>query len=145
MTTGITTEISALLSNASARTLTLGIDKAGRILQHDRNSADILGYPDKTLLGIELSSLLVGPSSHGVALEGLLNAALSDREGTAVLTFGTQNGDRLDSVVTVQPMRSADPTLVALAVVANVSLTGRGGDDCLGYTALAVRGADPTG
>jgi serine phosphatase RsbU (regulator of sigma subunit) len=117
VTTGITTEISALLSNASARTLTLGIDKSGRILQHDRNSADVLGYPHKTLLGIELSSLLAGPSSHGVALEGLLNAALSDREGTAVLTFGTQNGDHLDSVVTVQPMRSSDPNLVALAIV----------------------------
>src|SRR5450432_4501445 len=82
VTAGITTEISALLSNASARTLTLGIDKTGRILQHDRNSSDILAYPDNTLLGLELASLLAGPSSHAVALEGLLSAALSDREGT---------------------------------------------------------------
>lgn len=36
------------------------------------------------------------------------------------------------------------PALVALAAVANVSLTGRGGDDCLGYTATAVRADDPT-
>ncbi|MEP7024892.1 MAG: SpoIIE family protein phosphatase [Actinomycetota bacterium] len=117
MTAGITTEISALLSNASARTLTLGIDKTGRILQHDRNSSEILAYPNSTLLGVELSSLLAGPSSHGVALEGLISAALSEREGTAVLSLLGKNGDQLDSVVTVQPMRSSDPNLVALAIV----------------------------
>ncbi len=79
MTADATTEMSALLSNASARTLTLGIDKTGRVLQHDRNSADMLAYPGDALLGTELSSLLAGPSSHTIALEGLLSAALSGR------------------------------------------------------------------
>ena len=117
MTAGATTEISALLSNASARTLTLGIDKAGRVLQHDRNSADMLAYSGDALLGTELSSLLAGPSSHTIALEGLLSAALSGREGTAVLTFRTRDGDPLDSVVTIQPMRSSDPTLIGLVLI----------------------------
>ena len=117
MTAGATTEISALLSNASARTLTLGIDKAGRVLQHDRNSADMLAYPGDALLGTELSSLLAGPSSHTIALEGLLSAALSGREGTAVLTFRTRDGDPLDSVVTIQPMRSCDPSLIGLVLI----------------------------
>jgi SAM-dependent methyltransferase len=31
------------------------------------------------------------------------------------------------------------PLFVLLAVIANISLTGEGGDDCLGYTALALR------
>ena len=31
------------------------------------------------------------------------------------------------------------PTLLLLAIVANVSLLGKGGDDCLGYTAVATR------
>jgi hypothetical protein len=31
------------------------------------------------------------------------------------------------------------PLFVLLAVVANLSLHGHGGDDCLGYTVLAVR------
>ena len=31
------------------------------------------------------------------------------------------------------------PILVMLAVIANLSLLGRGGDDCLGYTAVATR------
>ena len=117
MTADATTEISALLSNASARTLTLGIDKAGRVLQHDRNSADMLAYPGDALLGTELSSLLAGPSSHTIALEGLLSAALSGREGTAVLTFRTRDGDPLDSVVTIQPMRSCDPSLIGLVLI----------------------------
>ena len=117
MTAGATTEISALLSNASARTLTLGIDKTGRVLQHDRNSADMLAYPGDALLGTELSSLLAGPSSHTIALEGLLSAALSGREGTAVLTFRTRDGDPLDSVVTIQPMRSSDPSLIGLVLI----------------------------
>ena len=117
MTADATTEISALLSNASARTLTLGIDKAGRVLQHDRNSADMLAYPGDALLGTELSSLLAGPSSHTIALEGLLSAALSGREGTAVLTFRTRDGDPLDSVVTIQPMSSSDPNLIGLVLI----------------------------
>jgi hypothetical protein len=117
VTADATTEISALLSNASARTLTLGIDKTGRVLQHDRNSADMLAYPGDALLGTELSSLLAGPSSHEIALEGLLSAALSGREGTAVLTFRTRDGDPLDSVVTIQPMRSSDPSLIGLVLL----------------------------
>jgi serine phosphatase RsbU (regulator of sigma subunit) len=117
VTAGATTEISALLSNASARTLTLGIDKTGRVLQHDRYSADMLAYPGDALLGTELSSLLAGPSSHTIALEGLLSAALSGREGTAVLTFRTRDGDPMDSVVTIQPMRSSDPSLIALVLI----------------------------
>ena len=117
MTAGATTEISALLSSASARTLTLGIDKTGRVLQHDRNSADMLAYPGDALLGTELSSLLAGPSSHTIALEGLLSAALSGREGTAVLTFRTRDGDPLDSVVTIQPMSSSDPSLIGLVLI----------------------------
>ena len=35
------------------------------------------------------------------------------------------------------------PLLLALAIIANLSLRGRGGDDCLGYTALATRTNPP--
>jgi hypothetical protein len=31
------------------------------------------------------------------------------------------------------------PLFVLLAIVANLSLRSRGGDDCLGYTVLAIR------
>jgi len=81
--------MSALLSNASARTLILGIDKAGRVIQHDRNAADILAFPRDALLGAEISSLLADPAAHAATLDSLLSAALSDRESTAVLTLLT--------------------------------------------------------
>ena len=117
MTSEITTDISALLSNTSAQTLILGVDKTGHIVQHDRNAADILAHPSDPLLGVELSSLLAVPASHAAVLEGLLSAAFSDREGTAVLTLRTGKGEHVDSVVTLQPMRSADARLAALAVL----------------------------
>ena len=35
-------KITSLLSNVSVRTLILGIDETGRIIQHDRNAPEIL-------------------------------------------------------------------------------------------------------
>ena len=109
--------MSALLSNASARTLILGIDKIGHIIQHDRNAADILAFPRDALLGTEISDLLADPAAHAQTLDGLLSAALADREGTAVLALLTGQGGHVDSVVTLQPMRSNDPNLAALALL----------------------------
>jgi serine phosphatase RsbU (regulator of sigma subunit)/anti-sigma regulatory factor (Ser/Thr protein kinase) len=109
-------DISALLSSTSARTLTVGVDKAGVILQHDRAAGEILVQAPDPLLGIELGSLITG-SSYGSGLPGLIDAACSDREGTAVLSVKTANGHDADAVVTVQPVRSADPRLVALVIL----------------------------
>jgi len=58
-----TAEISALMANTSARTLTLGIDKTGRIRQHDRLAADVLCDEPAALLGSDLPGLLAGPVS----------------------------------------------------------------------------------
>jgi serine phosphatase RsbU (regulator of sigma subunit)/anti-sigma regulatory factor (Ser/Thr protein kinase) len=109
-------DISALLSSTSARTLTVGVDKAGVILQHDRAAGEILAQAPEPLLGVELGSLITG-SSYGSGLPGLIDAACSDREGTAVLSVKTANGHDADAVVTVQPVRSADPRLVALIIL----------------------------
>ncbi|HEY2688859.1 MAG TPA: SpoIIE family protein phosphatase [Streptosporangiaceae bacterium] len=109
-------DISALLSSTSARTLTVGVDKAGVILQHDRAAGEILAQAPEPLLGVELGSLITG-SSYGSGLPGLIDAACSDREGTAVLSVKTANGNDADAVVTVQPVRSADPRLVALIIL----------------------------
>jgi serine phosphatase RsbU (regulator of sigma subunit)/anti-sigma regulatory factor (Ser/Thr protein kinase) len=110
-------EISGLLSSTSARTLILGIDKAGRILQHDRNAADVLAAPPGALLGSDLASLLADPAAHAVALQGLIDAACSDREGTTMLTLRTARGSHANVVVTVQPVRSADADLAAIAIL----------------------------
>ena len=116
VTSGMAADVAALLSSTSARTLTVGIDKSGRILQHDRSAGDVLSGETGSLLGLELGSLVTG-SAYGSGLQSLIDAACSDREGTAVLTIKTGNGHHSDAVVTVQPLRSADPRLVAQVVL----------------------------
>jgi serine phosphatase RsbU (regulator of sigma subunit)/anti-sigma regulatory factor (Ser/Thr protein kinase) len=111
-------EVTALLGNTSARTLILGIDKAGRVRQHDRSSGDVLVVPPKTLIGTELASLLAAPEGAGAAtLQALIDSAISDRESTAMLTFRTANGSTADAVVTIQPVRSDDPQLAAQLIM----------------------------
>jgi serine phosphatase RsbU (regulator of sigma subunit)/anti-sigma regulatory factor (Ser/Thr protein kinase) len=115
-TSGIAADITALLSSTSARTLIVGIDKAGRILQHDRAAGEILAEAPGSLLGAELSSIVTA-SAYGSGVQGLIDAACADREGTAVLTVKTGNGHRADAVVTVQPVRSSDTRLLALVIL----------------------------
>jgi serine phosphatase RsbU (regulator of sigma subunit) len=113
---GPTSDFPALVSSTSARTLILGIDKAGRILQHDRNAAEVLGDGPGALLGVELGRLITNPV-HVVALTELIGSACADREGTAVLAVRLGNGDHADAVVTVQSVRSADAGLAALVIL----------------------------
>jgi serine phosphatase RsbU (regulator of sigma subunit)/anti-sigma regulatory factor (Ser/Thr protein kinase) len=112
-----TAEISALMANTSARTLTLGIDKTGRIRQHDRLAADVLCDEPAALLGTDLGSLLAGSEAHAATLQGLVDGACSGREGTAVLKVRTARGTAADGVVTVQPVRSVDPEMVAQVIL----------------------------
>jgi serine phosphatase RsbU (regulator of sigma subunit) len=116
VTSGIAADISALLSSTSARTLIVGIDKAGRVLQHDRAAGEILADAPGSLLGADLGAIVTG-SAYGSGLQGLIDAACSDREGTAMMTVRTGNGHSADAVVTVQPVRSADANLLALVIL----------------------------
>jgi serine phosphatase RsbU (regulator of sigma subunit)/anti-sigma regulatory factor (Ser/Thr protein kinase) len=113
----VAADISALLSSTSARTLTLGIDKNGRILHHDRAAADVLAESADALLGSDAVSLLADREAQGSTLQSLIDGACSDREGTAVLTIKTTLGSPADAVVTVHPIRSADATLAALVIM----------------------------
>jgi serine phosphatase RsbU (regulator of sigma subunit)/anti-sigma regulatory factor (Ser/Thr protein kinase) len=107
-----------LLANTSTRTLILGIDKAGRVRQHDRGAGDVLSESPGTLIGTELSTLLAVPDGPAAAtLQGLIDSAISDRESTAVLTFRTADGGTTDAVVTVQPIRSDDAELAAQVIM----------------------------
>ncbi|MGB6457370.1 MAG: SpoIIE family protein phosphatase [Streptosporangiaceae bacterium] len=125
MASAVATEVSAsaVLANTSTRTLILGIDKAGRIRQHDRGAGDVLaggvltGEPS-ALIGTELSSLLAEPDGPPVGvLQSMVDGACSDREGTTVLAFRTANDAIAEAVVTVQPIRSADPELAAQVII----------------------------
>ena len=133
-----TPETSHPALSSSVRTLILGIDYDGRIVQHDRNAAQILARKPEDLLGaqlIELTSSPHGnhaagdqaqaqPNSHAArptdaaaAVAGLLEAIRSDREGSAMLTIDTRDGLPAEAVVTVHPMRAGGTSLAALALL----------------------------
>jgi hypothetical protein len=118
------------------RTLILGIDYDGRIVQHDRNAALILARKPEDLLGAQLIDLTSGPHGNHVkedeaqgnshtarpgdaaaAVAGLLEAIRSDREGSAMLTIDTRDGPPAEAVVTVHPMRAGWTSLAALALL----------------------------
>jgi Stage II sporulation protein E (SpoIIE)/Histidine kinase-like ATPase domain len=131
-----TPETSHPALSASVRTLILGIDYDGRIVQHDRNAAQILARKPEDLLGAQLIELTSGPHGNHVkadqaqatsqagrptdaatAVAGLLEAIRSDREGSAMLTIDTRDGLPAEAVVTVHPMRAGGTSLAALALL----------------------------
>ncbi len=118
--------------SSSVRTLILGIDYDGRIVQHDRNAAKILARKPEDLLGaqlIELTSASAQPNAAhanspaarqadgAAAVAMLLEAIRSDREGSAILTIDTRDGSPAEAVVTVHPMRAGATSLAALALL----------------------------
>lgn len=117
MTSAVATDASALMTSASARTLTLAIDTAGRIRQHDRLAADVLAGPAGTLLGTVFEDLIAGPGEPAEQLRSMMTAARADREGTAMLTIKTSSGPHVDAIVTMEPLRSADPELLAQVTI----------------------------
>jgi len=122
---------------SSVRTLILGIDYDGRIVQHDRNAPQILAREPEELLGAQLSDLISSGAQENsaqgnstqenspgarqadglVAVSGLLDAIRSDREGSAMLTIDTRDGYPAEAVVTVHPMRAGGTSLAALALL----------------------------
>ncbi len=118
MASAVAAEASAVLAQTSTRTFMLGIDKAGRIRHHDRGAGDVLADEPGALLGTEIAGLLAYPDGPSAAtLQGLIDSACSDREGTAVLAFRTTGGATADAVVTLQPVRSDDPELAAQVIM----------------------------
>ncbi len=118
MASAVAAEVSAVLANTSTRTLILGIDKAGQIRQHDRGAGDVLAAEPGELIGTDLATLLAAPDGPSAkVLQALIDGACSNREGTTVLSFRTANSAIADAVVTVQPVRSADPELAAQVIM----------------------------
>jgi serine phosphatase RsbU (regulator of sigma subunit) len=139
---GVAAESSHPAMSSSVRTLILGIDYDGRIVQHDRNAGKILARKPEDLLGAQLIELTSagaeGSSADGnndqgtaaqanshaarqadgaAAVAGLLEAIRSDREGSAMLTIETREGPPAEAVVTVHPMRAGGTSLAALALL----------------------------
>ena len=81
-------------ANTSVRTLILGIDPSGRIVQHDRTAPKILARATDDLLGVHLSDITANPSDRltTISITMLLDAIRSDREGNTVLTIALAGG-----------------------------------------------------
>jgi serine phosphatase RsbU (regulator of sigma subunit) len=99
------------------RTLILGIDAAGRIVQHDRSAPGILYFTGETLLGTALTGLVNEAGETGSTVASLLDAVRADREATAVLSLKTKRSCAAEAVVTVQPMQDTGHDLAALVII----------------------------
>jgi serine phosphatase RsbU (regulator of sigma subunit)/anti-sigma regulatory factor (Ser/Thr protein kinase) len=107
----------APLSSLSLRTLILGVDEAGQVLQYDRAAPGALGLKPDELLGANLSDLAAKPAEQPDTLKKLLDSVRSDREGSAMLAIKCNNGAVTDAVISVQPMFADKPGPVALVVI----------------------------
>jgi serine phosphatase RsbU (regulator of sigma subunit) len=113
--------------NSSVRTLILGIDRTGRIVQHDRTAPKILARSSSDLLGVHLNDITSngvergagvssGRSGQKEAVTTLLEAVKADREGNAVLTLSLAGGGTAEAVVTAKPMQG-DSDVAAFVIL----------------------------
>jgi serine phosphatase RsbU (regulator of sigma subunit)/anti-sigma regulatory factor (Ser/Thr protein kinase) len=114
--------------SSSVRTLILGIDRSGIIVQHDRTASKILARSADDLLGVHLNDITVPPhaASGGTGRAGdrergpvgpLVDAARSEREANAVLAVTLANGGTAEAVVTVKPVQTGESNVVAFVVL----------------------------
>jgi serine phosphatase RsbU (regulator of sigma subunit)/anti-sigma regulatory factor (Ser/Thr protein kinase) len=101
----------------STRTLIVGVDQAGAIIQYDRAVPGALGFPPDKLLGASLSDLIADVDGQRAALTSLLDAVREDREGTAVLTIKCDCDATTEAVITTAPMCASQPGPAALVAI----------------------------
>jgi serine phosphatase RsbU (regulator of sigma subunit)/anti-sigma regulatory factor (Ser/Thr protein kinase) len=106
-------------ANTSVRTLILGIDRTGRIVQHDRTAPKILARSTDDLLGVRLSDITADPSDRltDISINMLLDAVRSEREGNAVLSIALAGGLSADAVVTAKPMQTGSSDVSAFVIM----------------------------
>jgi serine phosphatase RsbU (regulator of sigma subunit) len=134
-------------ANPSVRTLILGIDRTGTIVQHDRTAPLILARDSDDLLGAHLSDITteaqqarLDAANDGNGHDGehsrnplrgrirtaaresitqLLDAVKNEREARAMLTIVTAADPASEAVVTVRPMHgiAGGTSLAALATL----------------------------
>ena len=108
VTSGMAADIAALLSSTSARTFTIGVDKSGRILQHDRAAGEVLSDGARPAARPRARQ-----SRHRVRLRQ--RAAVADRRGL-LRPRGHRRADDQDRATAITPTRwspssrSARPT-----------------------------------
>ena len=106
-------------ANTSVRTLILGIDRHGQIVQHDRTAPKILARSTDDLLGVQLQDITANPSGKATALsiQMLLDAVGSEREGNAVLSIALAGGQSTEAIVTAKPMQTGSSDVAAFVIM----------------------------
>jgi serine phosphatase RsbU (regulator of sigma subunit)/anti-sigma regulatory factor (Ser/Thr protein kinase) len=107
--------------SSSVRSLILGVDRSGRIVQHDRTAPKILARSAGDLLGVHLNDITSAGSGarsgEKEAVTTLLEAVKAEREGSAVLTVTLADGGTADAVVTAKPMQAGDSDVAAFVIL----------------------------
>jgi serine phosphatase RsbU (regulator of sigma subunit)/anti-sigma regulatory factor (Ser/Thr protein kinase) len=100
--------------NSSVRTLILGVDRTGRIVQHDRTASKILARSSSDLLGVHLNDIT---SQARDQVGALLDAVKSEREANTVLTVALANGSTAEAVASAKPMQTDDSNVSAFVIL----------------------------
>src|SRR5215468_8372837 len=105
--------------NSSVRTLILGIDRSGRIVQHDHTTPKILAGSSGDLLGVQLADITAAGhgKSENDAVATLLDAVKAEREGNAVLTIALANGGTAEAIVSAKPMQTGGGSVAAFVIL----------------------------
>jgi serine phosphatase RsbU (regulator of sigma subunit)/anti-sigma regulatory factor (Ser/Thr protein kinase) len=100
--------------NSSVRTLILGVDRSGRIVQHDRTASKILARSSSDLLGVHLNDITSQARDN---VGTLLDAVKSEREANTVLTVALANGGTAEAVASAKPMQTDDSNVAAYVIL----------------------------
>ncbi len=115
-------------ASPSVRTLILGIDRTGQIVQHDRTAPKILARRVDELIGVHLTEITATPAKDGGApvspdkasvlvVASLLEAIKSDREANDMLSIALADGTVASTVVTARPMQAGGSDVAAFVIL----------------------------
>src|ERR1700685_1529044 len=115
-------------ASPSVRTLILGIDRTGQIVQHDRTAHKILAPSGDDLIGVHLTDITATAAKDGglpvspdkasvLAVASLLEAIKSDREANDMLSIGLADGTVVGPVVTARPMQAGGSDVAAFVIL----------------------------
>jgi serine phosphatase RsbU (regulator of sigma subunit)/anti-sigma regulatory factor (Ser/Thr protein kinase) len=106
-------------ANTSVRSLILGIDRNGTIVQHDRTAPKVLARSSEELLGVPLKDITANPSDAVTEFNigMMLDAVRSEREGIAVLSLALAGGISADAVVNAKPMQAGASDVAAFVIM----------------------------
>jgi serine phosphatase RsbU (regulator of sigma subunit)/anti-sigma regulatory factor (Ser/Thr protein kinase) len=106
-------------ANTSVRSLILGIDRNGTIVQHDRTAPKVLSRSTEDLLGVPLTDITANPSDKLTQfnISMLLDAVQAHRESNTVLSIALAGGLSADAVVTAKPMQAGSSDVAAFVIM----------------------------